>query len=541
MCHLASSRCQNKLHRILDAGALLLFLGAALLTPVVTYYLSEHFLQGDLSSDLICANHLYETGQLLAKDWYGSTELRILRSEWIFMPLFALFDDWHMVRFAGTMILQIMIVLSFLCLTRRMHVRKSGFFLGAALLLLPYNFAYGVNVLYGCFYATFLSIIFLSTSLILALFESRSAFYTFLCCAALTILGFSASLGGPRILLNAAAPIFLAAALMLGKTRLAQRSLYAPGAGAGLFLFSSLCGYIINSKVLFEQYRFLDYPRRIQFNLFEQMDRMLTAIMHTFGFQTGPLLISKVGLLALCGALIAAVYFLYLFISFRRYIQGDHKTENSAHSDFIRLLAFFSLFTMVAFKVLTTDLNSNETYYLLVTIWLIPCLALEFSHSTLFRRLCSMMICLALCVNGAYSVGSFVMPDRFPQYSGETFQHITLADELDGSCAYLLEQGYDFGYSTFWHASVVTEKTDGQVRLAHILINPSEAYPLERSYWLTTEETMSHIDERPFLLLTREEEEFLGAVQDFEKVYEDEFFCIYDIPDPANVYNVLIR
>lgn len=71
------------------------------------YYVARYntlFIDADMSSELVLAKLLSEEGGILSKSWYYSTELRILNTQLIFAPLFAVIDDWSLVRAIGTAI-----------------------------------------------------------------------------------------------------------------------------------------------------------------------------------------------------------------------------------------------------------------------------------------------------------------------------------------------------------------------------------------------------------------------------------------------------
>ena len=63
------------------------------------------YLDSDMSSELMLAELLSREGGIISKNWYYSTELRVLNTQLVFAPLFLLFDNWHAVRVLGTLIL----------------------------------------------------------------------------------------------------------------------------------------------------------------------------------------------------------------------------------------------------------------------------------------------------------------------------------------------------------------------------------------------------------------------------------------------------
>lgn len=64
------------------------------------------YLDSDMASELVLAQHLVKEGTLISRTWRYSTEVRILNTQLVFTPLMKLFgDNWRLVRTLGCMIL----------------------------------------------------------------------------------------------------------------------------------------------------------------------------------------------------------------------------------------------------------------------------------------------------------------------------------------------------------------------------------------------------------------------------------------------------
>ena len=543
--------CGNKDQRIKTLYAVCctaLFIATVLLTVCITFYLTENYLQGDISSDLVYANHLYETRRLVSDEWYGSTEIRILRTEWIFAPLFALFKDWHLVRFVGTLIVQGIMVLSFGYMIRQVGADRNSFFLGSSVLLVPYCFSYGVNVLYGCFYATYVSMIFLSVALFVSLFNQRCMFRAGKI-VTLCLLGFVGSLGGPRMLINMAAPAFLLILYMNMRVQQeidvhVRRAMHqALGIGTAQVV-CSVAGYLVNSIYLSKRYAFADVSIELGFGLFEQLDQIATSYLYSFGFQNRLPLTSLRGLIAL---VCAGVCLFYLGWNVKKclYWQCGRDELDGVRKAYMGLFGFFALLVMIAFKALTTDNHSNDTYYLLISMWVVPWAALLLDRMNgRMMRAAAVAVLLALYLSGLINMLSFVFPERYRQYENDTFHHMQLPQQMKESCSFLEDEGFTFGYATFWHANVVTEMTDGKIRVAGTALLPGKEALMDRYYWLTSKELMQNARDRAFILLSLEEEEQIRQNEDMNavrRIYGDEYFAVYELLDPQNVYNGVIR
>jgi hypothetical protein len=111
-----------------------------------------------------------------------------------------------------------------------------------------------------------------------------------------------------------------------------------------------------------------------------------------------------------------------------------------------------------------------------------------------------------------------------------TFSFITV-DKNEGRrevAEYLTENGYDFGYATYWNANIITELTDAKVEVANILDPESLSF----FTWSTPEKYYEdgYSDGKVFMLLTEEEAgqyADCASIQGGEKVFEDAGYIVY--------------
>lgn len=78
-----------------------------------------YFIDADMSSELVLSKLLSQEHGVLSTNWYYSTELRVLNTQLVFVPLFHLFRDWQTVRAVGTAILLALMVLSSIFFCKR--------------------------------------------------------------------------------------------------------------------------------------------------------------------------------------------------------------------------------------------------------------------------------------------------------------------------------------------------------------------------------------------------------------------------------------
>lgn len=108
-------------------------------------------LDADMASEQLLANLLAQEGGVMSTNWYYSTELRVLNTQLVMVPLFRLFTSWHTVRVVGSVVLILLYLAAWFWFGHSAKLKYSGL-LGAGLLVLPYGALYRQYVLEGLYY-----------------------------------------------------------------------------------------------------------------------------------------------------------------------------------------------------------------------------------------------------------------------------------------------------------------------------------------------------------------------------------------------------
>ncbi len=120
-------------------------------------------LDSDMSSEMILADLLSEEKTILSKEWYYSTELRVLNTQLIFTPLFWLFNDWHTIRMVGSIICWLLLLVSYYYLCRQLGLKKY-FAISGIVLILPFSYNYFSFTITGLYYIPHIAITFLHSA-----------------------------------------------------------------------------------------------------------------------------------------------------------------------------------------------------------------------------------------------------------------------------------------------------------------------------------------------------------------------------------------
>ena len=83
-------------------------------------------IDSDLSSEMVYAKLCAHENALLTNSWFYSTELKIFSMNIVLTPLFKVLNNWKMVRILGTVICNLLIVLSFLYLGKKFKLKYLG-------------------------------------------------------------------------------------------------------------------------------------------------------------------------------------------------------------------------------------------------------------------------------------------------------------------------------------------------------------------------------------------------------------------------------
>ncbi len=515
----------------------------SVISVFITFYATKYCIDSDASSELVLANHLAETGGILTADWGYSTELRVINTQLVYAPLFKIFKDWHMVRFFGALILQAILVGSYYVFTKATGIGKKIFCISAGLFLLPVSVCYGRIVLYNGYYIPHIAISMVIAGLVFAKNEGRSARWITIRTLALLVLSFLGGLGGIRHGMMTHAPLLLAVFIYFvmddfvckrekgehSKKRLGYL-LNAIGAAVCFFF-----GFLVNTNVLAKQYEFSDYSENMVGLLDVSYFKNISyGLMHHFGFRDGEIkLISTLGILSVLAVFLTIACIIVAIVQIVKY--KEHKDVSKALPS-VMFLSFLAVMLLV-FCVL-----GKYYYYVLyftpVVAWFIPVFAQTVAERPKdtkglnMRRVLPMAAAVIIFLNGAVNGIYFLDHNKFEQkYEGLVFTDREITQKLDPVVEFLVENGYERGYAEFWNGNIITEMSDGAVRIVNIHYYSDSG----NSYfnpWLCLKTNRTLEDTKDFLLLqTSQQQSFESkkGLAQCERVYVDENYVIYEI------------
>lgn len=517
------------------------FLLSALVSAAVTWYVTGTYLDSDSASELVLAKHLADTRQLLSQDWIYGTELRVFQMQWVFAPLMCFLNNWHLVRFLGTMILQTAYILSFAYMARQAGFRWQTIWYGAALLLLPVSVTYGRIVLYHTYYITYITMSLLIFGLVLNLnrtFRPRKL-RSWLLVGVLMAVSFLSGTNSIRQMMITHAPMLFSIVLLsLRQDTPESRSaaiLSRPALRLLAFaLVAAACSFAavkFNQAVLHKY--FTDNPYYSEAtNLMEAacLRNMVYGYLHQFGFRISVPLLSLFGILSVA-SLVAFGYGLYVSVVQIR----DGLTPRG-----LVMLQLFSFSTVMAVVfLLTADIHTYFPLYLcLMWPWAVLPLVEGWGsnpkqYSPLHKnRIFAWIAALTVIFSGWLNVAWFFRAPGLSQaYEGLYYQERDTASRLSGASEFLLENGYQIGYAGYWNANVVTEMTNGAVRMIGLTASDDSEDGIQYYTFLTSLWLREAPNEKPFLLMDCGKQPPAEMAPYCVQVYADDCYCVYDITD----------
>lgn len=534
----------------------------------------DHWIDSDMAAEMIFSRLLADEGKWIAtENWYYSTEFRVLYTQLIMVPLFHLLEDWHVIRVLTNVITYLLMLGAYFYCMKPFRIRRSTVVYSSVILLLPFSETFLTHMQLGNTYMWHVILILFAFGMFLRLslpgeMRRGALLVTGILYVALSVV---CGLSGVRYMLALQVPLCITAGIYILKSSefaLLRREFSLDQFRAQLrqvlsgerlsYLLCSLLGllsagigYLINVAVLgrrfqFQMYDATNFIRIFQGVLLERTQDTVGNLLQLFGY------IEEKGFLSIRG-LISLVAFGFLggivFLTVRcsRLLAAESREcmtveqEISAggrpdksdrerpdgqaaearrrcvrlfHSRFL-LWFFVTAFILNTFVFLFTTSTIVARYYITVFLFVLPllCIYYEYERLPLDRLLLALLLCGALGLATAKCVYSFADKDK--------------NEDKKTVAAYLEEQGYTFGYASYWNGNIITELTDGAVEIANI-------HEIDRMDMFTWSSPVKYYQEgyhsgRTFILLTAEEAEKYAQVPVIaagEVVYEQQGYVV---------------
>lgn len=497
-----------------------------LLLTYFTYKYGVNHIDTDDSAEMVLAHLLNRVGIPMSREWYYSTEIRVLNTQLVMAPLFSLFSSWNVVRTAGTAILLCIFAVSYLLFCRLTDIGRTAIWL-APILLWPFSLVYYDFVLFGLYYIPHLSIMFICLGLFFSSINSGgNKTEQGVRITILSVLSCLAGMGGLRLFVVFYTPLFVATVFnfvfdekskwnnIWKDSYLMTGFIAAVAAGVG---------YVINVKVLTKIYSFANWSDVSFTELdFERLGRIIKDMILTMGYREDRGVLSISGIINLL-VLLSCILFIYI------YVQIFKKFEELEKED--KVLVWYSLISLLATAAVCVLTNQNwTTRYLIlpminfVIIWSIY---IKIYGLKKFKfQVITLCLTATIFLSGVVEYRSWMVDNKN-------------SDKIN-VLSFLESEDYTFGFADWWGADVLTELTDGKIHMCKVT-NWKE---FSVWYWLMEKDYLEYAQNRSvFVLIENKKMNFSGDIgylngewKREELTYLDETLKVYD----DGIYSVYV-
>lgn len=486
----------------------------------------DYLIDSDDSSELILGHLLASENCLLSKNWYYSTELRVVNTQIFYAFFFKIFHSWHKVRIASYICLYMVMLAAYYFMCRGLK-NKKYFLITAVLLMLPFSEGYFLFVLKGAYYIPYIAITFFTLGLCESYvneMHGRGKIYltiAFLCAVL-------ACMGGARQIVILYIPLVLTA---MGIVEI-HLSIDEENVICNLtienkkyILFSvvsfagAILGYIVNTKVLANFFLFMQWDD-ISFTDFDisKLSQIINVFLSSYGYTTG-----KVFSFVLLSNFLCVCWLIFT-VGACIYILKNPNRVSPAHCR----LALFTIAAFITFILLYmfTDLSYVDRYNIPIIVLSIPMIAILFKNMKVrdtVKDTVIMTFVLLVTLSGYLFCQSIYKADY--------------TEELRNIVAVLEDGQYTEGYATFWRANILTELSNGNIDVRDWQYSNREGdYPMtvtsiDDTYkWLQlTAHDYTHPTGKVFLLFTINEWEnnpWKGKLSTEHIIYQSDNYMV---------------
>lgn len=512
--------------------------GALGILLIMNIFWGNHWIDSDMAAEMIFSKLLADEGKWIATNqWYYSTEFRVLYTQLIMVPLHHIFSDWRIVRIITNVVFYVLMLASFYFVCKPLCLKKSTVRFCALALFVPVSEAVMTHLQMGNTYMSHVILCFITFGLYLRLCDRdinirNKIIYGILFAILCVILGIS----GVRYLLDLLVPMVLTAIVFIMRGHgffgfrenpnkesfkgllLCEQARYFYISLGGM-IFGGI-GYLVNALVISKKYQFQTYETTnfiaIQEGVFwDRVQNALGELLQMFGYIENRAFLSLRGLITILAFVMIAVLG-YVWKQTLRYSEVQTlaliEPMEQNHRRFTILFAGVSLVLHLFVFIFTTS-TMVDRYFIPIVIFFLPIVALymEWECRTFDRTVVCLLLGGCLALAGVKTYYSFITNDK----------NETRYEAAD----YLVSEGYEFGYASYWNSNIMTEISNGQLEMANLWSIES----LGDFKWSSKVSSYEPKDGKIFLLATEEEKTALekhGMLEKQQVIFENEDYIV---------------
>lgn len=458
------------------------------------------YIDSDMASNFVAAVNNNSEGTLLSKNWYYSTVAEIFRDTNVYqLVLLFIKNNWALARTVGVLLMQLILVVTFLIFARMINLSRKNAVISAAFLISPLCYWLFLMIGFGAYYiqnTTFALLTIIAVLWYPKIEEKNVNLKTVICILLAVVTGIISGINGIKSVIFPYGPLMVATvfiaffALRKDTEKIKKYDCFEWKwlKIVIVSIFSFGIGYILNIVYISKNF-YYESKDNISFAPFDitKVFGGISDCLALLGYQNdqhlnwllqGKLSRSVFSLQGIAN-LFAILLIAYLVFSIIRLIQRFNVLSNEQKA----LLYFFASALIVGTVILkfTEGYDTTPAYWIPVYPLMIAILMLELETEdyrfdiTKIAVLITMVICVSIT-----SISSVKLYQETPLYGNP---------QMDNIAKWLEDNGYEKGYATFWQSNVLTYLTDGHIEMWTVYGFDN----LELNKWL---QKMSH-DERP--------------------------------------------
>ncbi len=494
----------------LDYASVTVLALAILILVVLNIFWGNNWIDSDMAAEMIFSKLLAEEGQFIAtSDWYYSTEFRVLYTQLIMTPLHYIFSDWSVIRTITNVVFYGMMLGSFYFVCKPLRIRKRNIWLCGLALFVPVSEAVMTHLQMGNTYMSHVILCFVTFGLYLRLCDRIQAVYAVIFAVLCMILGIS----GVRYLLDLLVPLMVTGFIFTINTSEFQSFRKKPelmqlygvlhtkqikylAVSIGAVVLGGI-GYLINALFISNRYQFQTYDTTNFIAVHEGVfwDRVQNAfgeLLQMFGYIENKAFLSLRGMITMLAFVMLGVLgFTWVkcmgYSKVKKVLLIEPAEENPRR--FTVLFAGVSLGLHLFVFIFTTS-TMVDRYFIPIAIFFLLTLAIymEWEGLVFDRVAVCLILGASLAVAGAKTYYSFISNDK--------------NEARYDMAAFLVEEGYEFGYASYWNSNIMTEVSDGELEMANLWSIES----LGDFKWSSKVSSYEPKEGKVFLIVDREEQ-----------------------------------
>ncbi len=477
-------------------------------------YYMVNGLNSDYAGDAVLAKHLADTGKwILSDDWYPTTEVYVIHHQLIMTPIFRIFGDYRRAWIGTSVVAFLLMSVCVYWFVKKICEDRERALFAVVLSMNPIvTFQMSFSVWFHGYLFYYL-LGFVVLGLVLNHYgddkRPKAADY-----AVVAVVSLISGLCGLRMFMIVFIPLFVAYFLDVYNKEI--KGLWNNFAKIGLISFlGALCGFGIYMIFISPKYGNGDVvgfglslydSRVVKENLLCIPQTIIDGLSINFNLTSNIFYAAQVGVLALLWIIVFVNNVMLLI---------DKGTGRKMH--FTVLFSFVCMAVNIAFMVITlgnVEYVSRYRYFAISTFLQLPIFAATFhleeikTVRDLYR---GVVIGLSFLMIACFQLGAVKEYGTDPVSWRQPY--------ID----FLVDNGYTFGYATYWNADISVMKSDGKL---HIMsVSNDEDFSMFK--WNTQRSFEGKTPE--FILLTQSE--YAERIENWgyqgEVIYEDGDVVIY--------------